>query len=118
MRALITGVGGFVGRHLLRHLQAEGDDVYGLGRAGDVGGLDERRVVQIDLFDRAAVERAVGEVHLLKIAADARANRHLIDSLETAVLEGKLVRVVSWYDNEWGFSNRMVDTAAAMAKLG
>jgi glyceraldehyde 3-phosphate dehydrogenase len=40
-----------------------------------------------------------------------------VDSLETAVLEGKLVRVVSWYDNEWGFSNRMVDTAAAMAKL-
>ena len=41
-----------------------------------------------------------------------------IDSLETAVLEGKLVRVVSWYDNEWGFSNRMVDTAAAIGKLG
>jgi glyceraldehyde 3-phosphate dehydrogenase len=41
-----------------------------------------------------------------------------IDSLETAVLEGKLVRVVSWYDNEWGFSNRMVDTACAMARLG
>ena len=41
-----------------------------------------------------------------------------VDSLETAVLEGKLVRVVSWYDNEWGFSNRMVDTARAMAKLG
>ena len=41
-----------------------------------------------------------------------------VDSLETAVIEGKLVRVVSWYDNEWGFSNRMVDTAAAMARLG
>jgi len=41
-----------------------------------------------------------------------------IDSLETAVIEGKLVRVLSWYDNEWGFSNRMVDTAAAMGKLG
>ena len=40
-----------------------------------------------------------------------------VDSLETAVLEGKLVRVLSWYDNEWGFSNRMVDTAAAMAAL-
>jgi glyceraldehyde 3-phosphate dehydrogenase len=40
-----------------------------------------------------------------------------IDSLETAVIDGKLVRVVSWYDNEWGFSNRMVDTAAAMGKL-
>jgi glyceraldehyde 3-phosphate dehydrogenase len=40
-----------------------------------------------------------------------------IDSLETAVIDGKLVRVLSWYDNEWGFSNRMVDTAGAMAKL-
>jgi glyceraldehyde 3-phosphate dehydrogenase len=40
-----------------------------------------------------------------------------IDSLETAVLEGKLVRVLSWYDNEWGFSNRMLDTAGAMAKF-
>ncbi|MGN6620624.1 MAG: type I glyceraldehyde-3-phosphate dehydrogenase, partial [Sphingomonas sp.] len=40
-----------------------------------------------------------------------------VDSLETAVMEGKLVRVLSWYDNEWGFSNRMVDTAHAMAKL-
>ncbi|WP_324807606.1 type I glyceraldehyde-3-phosphate dehydrogenase [Sphingomonas sp. LY29] len=40
-----------------------------------------------------------------------------IDSLETAVIEGKLVRVVSWYDNEWGFSNRMIDTAGVIAKL-
>ncbi len=40
-----------------------------------------------------------------------------IDGLETTVLEGKLVRVLSWYDNEWGFSNRMVDTAGAMGKL-
>jgi len=40
-----------------------------------------------------------------------------IDSLETAVLEGKLVRVLSWYDNEWGFSNRMLDTAGVMGGL-
>ncbi len=40
-----------------------------------------------------------------------------VDSLETAVIEGRLVRVVSWYDNEWGFSNRMLDTAAAMGRL-
>ena len=40
-----------------------------------------------------------------------------VDSLETAVIDGKLVRVVSWYDNEWGFSNRMIDTATAMAGL-
>ena len=37
---------------------------------------------------------------------------------QTKVMDGKLVRVMSWYDNEWGFSNRMCDTAAAMGKLG
>ncbi|MCZ7659541.1 MAG: type I glyceraldehyde-3-phosphate dehydrogenase [Xanthobacteraceae bacterium] len=36
---------------------------------------------------------------------------------QTKVMEGTLVRVMSWYDNEWGFSNRMADTAVAMAKL-
>ncbi len=40
-----------------------------------------------------------------------------VDSLETAVLEGKLARVVSWYDNEWGFSNRMIDTAGVVARF-
>ncbi len=34
---------------------------------------------------------------------------------QTKVLEGRMVRVLSWYDNEWGFSNRMLDVAAAMA---
>lgn len=37
---------------------------------------------------------------------------------QTAVQPGNLVRVMSWYDNEWGFSNRMLDTAAAMAATG
>ena len=40
-----------------------------------------------------------------------------VDSLETTVLDKRLVRVVSWYDNEWGFSNRMVDTALLMGAL-
>ncbi len=40
------------------------------------------------------------------------------DLTQTQVIEGNFVRVLSWYDNEWGFSNRMSDTAAAMAKLG
>jgi glyceraldehyde 3-phosphate dehydrogenase len=37
---------------------------------------------------------------------------------QTKVIDGTLVRVMSWYDNEWGFSNRMSDTAVAMGKLG
>src|SRR3984893_13747726 len=36
---------------------------------------------------------------------------------QTKVLNGTLVRVMAWYDNEWGFSNRMADTAVAMGKL-
>ncbi len=36
---------------------------------------------------------------------------------QTKVMDGNLVRILSWYDNEWGFSNRMSDTAVAMAKL-
>ena len=54
---------------------------------------------------------------LVSIDLNHDAASSTIDSLETAVIEGKLVRVVSWYDNEWGFSNRMVDTAGAIAKL-
>ena len=39
------------------------------------------------------------------------------DLTGTQIVDGKLVRVLSWYDNEWGFSNRMSDTAVAMGKL-
>ena len=35
---------------------------------------------------------------------------------QTKVMDKNLVRVLSWYDNEWGFSNRMADTAVVMAK--
>ena len=36
---------------------------------------------------------------------------------QTKVMDGTFVRVLSWYDNEWGFSNRMADTAVAFGKL-
>jgi len=60
---------------------------------------------------------AYSEEPLVSIDYNHDSASSTVDSLETAVLEGKLVRVLSWYDNEWGFSNRMVDTAAAMARL-
>ncbi len=46
---------------------------------------------------------------------DAHSSTFAMD--QTKVQAGTLVRVLSWYDNEWGFSNRMADTAAAMGKL-
>lgn len=36
---------------------------------------------------------------------------------QTKVMEGTMVRILTWYDNEWGFSNRMSDTAVAFGKL-
>jgi glyceraldehyde 3-phosphate dehydrogenase len=57
------------------------------------------------------------EEPLVSIDFNHDSHSSTIDSLETAVIDGKLVRVLSWYDNEWGFSNRMVDTAGAMAAL-
>jgi glyceraldehyde 3-phosphate dehydrogenase len=41
----------------------------------------------------------------------------VFDSTQTQVVDGALVRVMSWYDNEWGFSNRMSDTAALLGTL-
>ena len=46
---------------------------------------------------------------------DARSSIFHMD--QTKVIDGTFVRILSWYDNEWGFSNRMGDTAVALAKL-
>ena len=40
------------------------------------------------------------------------------DNSLTKVIEGKTVKVVAWYDNEWGFSNRMLDTTIALMNAG
>ncbi|MFN3891621.1 MAG: type I glyceraldehyde-3-phosphate dehydrogenase [Beijerinckiaceae bacterium] len=45
---------------------------------------------------------------------DSRSSVFHLD--QTKVIDGNFVRILSWYDNEWGFSNRMADTAVAMAK--
>jgi glyceraldehyde 3-phosphate dehydrogenase len=44
-------------------------------------------------------------------------NSSTFDATQTQVMDGNFVRILSWYDNEWGFSNRMADTAVAMGKL-
>jgi len=60
---------------------------------------------------------AVTDEPLVSIDLNHNPASSTVDSLETTVIGGTLVRVVSWYDNEWGFSNRMADTAVAMGKL-
>ena len=45
------------------------------------------------------------------------ANSSIFHMDQTKVLDGNMVRILTWYDNEWGFSNRMADTAVAMGKL-
>jgi GDP-4-dehydro-6-deoxy-D-mannose reductase len=60
VKALITGIGGFVGRHLAKHLLDEGDDVCGLSLSANLDGLAPGvRAFQADMCDRAAVERVI-----------------------------------------------------------
>nr|HDM59220.1 type I glyceraldehyde-3-phosphate dehydrogenase [Bacillota bacterium] len=40
----------------------------------------------------------------------------IVDALSTAVIKGKLVKVISWYDNEWGYSNRLFDMTKIVAR--
>ena len=53
------------------------------------------------------------------VSKDFNHNSHssIFDSTQTQVIKGKFSRVLSWYDNEWGFSNRMCDTAIQIATL-
>ena len=53
------------------------------------------------------------------VSIDFNHNPHSssFDATQTQIVDENLVRVLSWYDNEWGFSNRMCDTAAAMEQL-
>ncbi|MDQ0415963.1 glyceraldehyde 3-phosphate dehydrogenase [Croceifilum oryzae] len=54
------------------------------------------------------------------VSSDYNGNPHssIVDGLSTMVLEGNMVKVVSWYDNEWGYSSRVVDLAVYIAKRG
>ena len=58
----------------------------------------------------------INELPLVSIDFNHNPHSSVADLTQTDVLDGQFVRVVSWYDNEWGFSCRMLDTAAVMAK--
>ena len=60
---------------------------------------------------------AVNDKPLVSIDFNHNPASSTFDLTQTQVIDGKFVRILSWYDNEWGFSNRMSDTAVAMGKL-
>jgi glyceraldehyde 3-phosphate dehydrogenase len=54
------------------------------------------------------------------VSIDFRGNPHssIVDALYTSVMDGDFVKVLSWYDNEWGYSNRCVDLLRYLEKKG
>ncbi|MFL2888308.1 MAG: type I glyceraldehyde-3-phosphate dehydrogenase [Candidatus Pelagibacter sp. TMED203] len=88
--------------------------------------LVTEKEVTTDTINDAMSKAAKGELKgILEInqkalvSKDFNHNPHssIFDSTQTQVVKGKFSRVLSWYDNEWGFSNRMCDTAIQIAKL-
>lgn len=80
--------------------------------------------VTVDAVNRVLRDAANGELKgilgyseepLVSSDYNHTAESSYVDALQTKV-KGKLVKVLSWYDNEWGFSNRMLDTTVAMMK--
>jgi glyceraldehyde 3-phosphate dehydrogenase len=83
-----------------------------------------KRDTTVEEVNKAIIDAANGKLKgvlgtndepLVSIDFNHNPNSSTFDLKQTQVIEGKLVRVVSWYDNEWGFSNRMLDTTAAVA---
>ncbi|WP_445010164.1 type I glyceraldehyde-3-phosphate dehydrogenase [Vreelandella stevensii] len=70
------------------------------------------------IVEKAAADSAVLDVNaqpLVSIDFNHNAHSSIFDANHTRV-NGRLVKIMAWYDNEWGFSNRMLDTAIAMQK--
>ncbi len=53
------------------------------------------------------------------VSSDIIGNEHscILDAMSTCVIDGNLIKVIGWYDNEWGYSNRMVDLVELIAKI-
>ncbi len=61
---------------------------------------------------------AYNDLPLVSIDFNHNPASSIFDAGLTKVMQGKLVKVLSWYDNEWGFSNRMLDTTIALMNAG
>lgn len=88
--------------------------------------VNTKRDVTVEEVNAAIKKAAEGELKGVldydpesKVSIDFNHDPHSSNfaSQQTKVIGGNLVRILTWYDNEWGFSNRMSDTAVAMGKL-
>jgi glyceraldehyde 3-phosphate dehydrogenase len=61
---------------------------------------------------------AMSDDELVSIDFRGNANSSIVDSAYTAVIDGDFVKVLSWYDNEWGYSNRCVDLVLKLVQRG
>ncbi len=83
----------------------------------------ETTVEEVNAAIKAAAEGelkgVLGYTEVQNVSIDFNHDPHssIFHMDQTKVMEGNMVRILTWYDNEWGFSNRMADTAVAMAKL-
>ena len=68
---------------------------------------------------RGALKGVLGVTDQPNVSSDFNHDSHssVFHLDQTKVIDGTFVRILSWYDNEWGFSNRMADTAVALGKL-
>ena len=76
-------------------------------------------VESVNAAMKAATSATFGYTDLPLVSVDFTGDAHssIFDASQTKVLGENLIHVTAWYDNEWGFSNRMSDTAVAMGKL-
>jgi glyceraldehyde 3-phosphate dehydrogenase len=83
--------------------------------------------VTVEDINNALKEAAAGELQgimayteepLVSSDFNGNSNSSIVDALSTMVIEGNMAKVIAWYDNEWGYSNRVVDLAAYIAKRG
>jgi glyceraldehyde 3-phosphate dehydrogenase len=84
-------------------------------RATTTGEINEAIKAAAD----GAMKGILGYTIFPNVSADFNHDSHssIFHMDQTKVMDGTFVRVLSWYDNEWGFSNRMADTSVAMGKL-
>ena len=80
--------------------------------------INEINEAIISASEKGSLKGVLGTNNEPLVSVDFNHNPHssTFDLSQTQVIDGGLVRVLSWYDNEWGFSNRMSDTAAIVAK--